>query len=96
MPAPKELVDDLCAAIERHNVMVSRSSAWANSVCPFKKGDIRLVAGRTGIVSDVYCRLLNDSDGGYYMVWEVSLLGMDGFEFTLSERAMPTKGNPQN
>lgn len=96
MPAPKELVDDLCAAIERHNVMVSRSSAWANSACPFKEGDIQYVGGRMGVVSSVYCRLLSDGAGGRYMVWEVSLIGTDGFEFTLSERAMPTKENPQN
>lgn len=76
--------------------MLSRASAWAESVCPFRVGDIKYVGGRMAEVTAVNCRLYRMEDVDPEMIWIVTLIGTDGFEFTMSERAMPTADDLQN
>ena len=96
MPAPKDLADDLCAAIDRLAVMQSRAIAWAEQSCPFRTGDVKYVGGRMTEVTDVMCRLIRQDDADPELIWVVKLIGTDGVEFTMSERAMPTADDLQN
>jgi len=96
MPAPKDLVDDLCAAIDMLAVMQLRAIAWAEQSCPFRTGDVQYVGGRMTEATEVMCRLIRQDDVDPEVIWVVKLMGTDGVEFTMSERAMPTSDDLQN
>ena len=93
MPAPSDLTDDLVAAIARQNLMLERANAWAVAACPFTEGQIDIFGGRLASVTCVRCRYYAED---HEMIWVLDLVDVDGVEFTMSERSMPSRSNPQN
>ncbi len=68
---------------------------WAESACPWVKGDRCNVAGLSCVLVDVQAKFQR-VDGKQSLIWMAVVERPDGSSFTVSELSMPTVENPQN
>jgi hypothetical protein len=97
MPVPSDMVQDYAAACRFKAIMEQRVAAWIDQNCLFIPEFYYMIGGRRVLVTGVRGLFFAGGDGvAPEIIWDVDCVAADGEKFTVSERSMPTSGNPQN
>jgi hypothetical protein len=76
-------------------MVLNQAIDWAQKTCPWKAHELHQIGGRLCLVTDVFARLDRIGEG-FSLIWVARAMQPDGSSFTVSERSMPTRDDPQN